>query len=261
MSTQPYGMSALEMLRLYRTRELSPVEAMKSVIERVEAFEPHIHATYLYAPERALKRSARVRSALGQGRADRSARRRAGDGQGQHRDEGGAEAGRHCGGRLVAAEGGRAAGAALARGGRDHLHQDDYAGLRHAVVGAVELSPAGAQSVEARSQSGRLVGRGGRCGSRALRSAAPRHRHRRLGALAGRLVRHFRPQAERRTDSDRPALHRPCCRPDDARRRRCRVDDGDPDPCRMSETMRASNTRSSTGSSSPRSSKACASAS
>jgi aspartyl-tRNA(Asn)/glutamyl-tRNA(Gln) amidotransferase subunit A len=55
LSTQPFRMSALEMLRLYRTRELSPVEAMKSVIERVEAFEPHIHATYLYAPERALK--------------------------------------------------------------------------------------------------------------------------------------------------------------------------------------------------------------
>ena len=55
VSTQPFRMSALEMLRLYRTRELSPVEAMTSVIERVEAFEPHIHATYLYAPERALK--------------------------------------------------------------------------------------------------------------------------------------------------------------------------------------------------------------
>jgi aspartyl-tRNA(Asn)/glutamyl-tRNA(Gln) amidotransferase subunit A len=55
LSTQPFRMSTLEMLRLYRTRELSPVEAMKSVIERVEAFEPHIHATYLYAPERALK--------------------------------------------------------------------------------------------------------------------------------------------------------------------------------------------------------------
>ena len=54
-STQPFRMSALELLRLYRTRELSPVEAMKSVIERVEAYEPHIHATYLYAPERALE--------------------------------------------------------------------------------------------------------------------------------------------------------------------------------------------------------------
>jgi aspartyl-tRNA(Asn)/glutamyl-tRNA(Gln) amidotransferase subunit A len=53
-STQPFRMSALELLRLYRRRELSPVETMKSVIERVEAYEPHIHATYLYAPDRAL---------------------------------------------------------------------------------------------------------------------------------------------------------------------------------------------------------------
>jgi aspartyl-tRNA(Asn)/glutamyl-tRNA(Gln) amidotransferase subunit A len=51
---QPFRMSARELLRLYRTRELSPVEAMASVIERVEAYEPHIHATWLYAPERAL---------------------------------------------------------------------------------------------------------------------------------------------------------------------------------------------------------------
>ena len=67
-STQPFRMSALEMLRLYRTRELSPVEAMKSVIERVEAFEPHIHATYLYAPERALKeaRASEARWAKGE---------------------------------------------------------------------------------------------------------------------------------------------------------------------------------------------------
>jgi aspartyl-tRNA(Asn)/glutamyl-tRNA(Gln) amidotransferase subunit A len=68
VSTQPFRMSALELLRLYRTRELSPVEAMKSVIERVEAFEPHIHATYLYAPERALKeaRASEARWARGE---------------------------------------------------------------------------------------------------------------------------------------------------------------------------------------------------
>jgi len=54
LSTQPFRMSALEMLRAFRMRELSPVEAMASVIERVDAYEPHIHATFLYAPERAL---------------------------------------------------------------------------------------------------------------------------------------------------------------------------------------------------------------
>ena len=52
---QPFRMSARELLSAYRTRELSPVEAMTSVIGRVEAYEQHIHATWLYAPERALK--------------------------------------------------------------------------------------------------------------------------------------------------------------------------------------------------------------
>ncbi len=60
-------MSALELIRAYRTRELSPVEAMTSVIERVEAFEPHIHATWLYAPEQGAQGGARLRSALGEG--------------------------------------------------------------------------------------------------------------------------------------------------------------------------------------------------
>ena len=68
VSTQPFRMSALELLRLYRTRELSPVEAMASVIDRVEAYEPHIHATFLYAPERALSeaRASEARWAKGE---------------------------------------------------------------------------------------------------------------------------------------------------------------------------------------------------
>ncbi len=37
---------------------------MASVIERIEAFEPHIAATWLYAPERALK-EARAAAARG----------------------------------------------------------------------------------------------------------------------------------------------------------------------------------------------------
>ena len=65
---QPFRMSALELIRAYRTRELSPVEAMTSVIERVEAFEPHIHATWLYAPGRALEgaRASEARWAKGE---------------------------------------------------------------------------------------------------------------------------------------------------------------------------------------------------
>ena len=61
-------MSALALIRAYETHELSPAEAMTSVIERVEAFEPHIHATYLLSPERALKeaRASEARWAKGE---------------------------------------------------------------------------------------------------------------------------------------------------------------------------------------------------
>jgi len=51
---QPFRMSAVALLDAYRSRALSPPEAMRDVLQRVACFEPHIHATYLLAPERAL---------------------------------------------------------------------------------------------------------------------------------------------------------------------------------------------------------------
>lgn len=45
---------AVALVDAYRTGALSPVEVMRAVLARVEAFEPKIHATYLLAPERAL---------------------------------------------------------------------------------------------------------------------------------------------------------------------------------------------------------------
>ena len=47
-------LSAVALLKAYARKELSPVEVMRAVIARVEATEPKIHATYLFAPERAL---------------------------------------------------------------------------------------------------------------------------------------------------------------------------------------------------------------
>jgi Asp-tRNA(Asn)/Glu-tRNA(Gln) amidotransferase A subunit family amidase len=51
---QPFRMSAVALLDAYRSRALSPLEAMRDVLQRVARFEPHIQATYLLAPERAL---------------------------------------------------------------------------------------------------------------------------------------------------------------------------------------------------------------
>ena len=47
-------LSATDLLAGYARRAFSPAEVMRAVIARVEAYEPHIHATYLFAPERAL---------------------------------------------------------------------------------------------------------------------------------------------------------------------------------------------------------------
>ena len=75
------------------------------------------------------------------------ARRRARDDQGQHRHQGraGAAGRRHQ--PAGAGGGGCAAGGAAARGGRGDFLQDHHAGLRHAVVGPVELSSPHPQSL------------------------------------------------------------------------------------------------------------------
>jgi Asp-tRNA(Asn)/Glu-tRNA(Gln) amidotransferase A subunit family amidase len=52
---RPFELSAVALLDAYRRGALSPVEAMRDVLQRAARFEPHIHATYLLAPERALR--------------------------------------------------------------------------------------------------------------------------------------------------------------------------------------------------------------
>lgn len=50
-------MSALEMLALFRSRELSPVEATRAVLERIEAVNPGINAICTLTPELALEQA------------------------------------------------------------------------------------------------------------------------------------------------------------------------------------------------------------
>jgi aspartyl-tRNA(Asn)/glutamyl-tRNA(Gln) amidotransferase subunit A len=49
-----FRMSAAALLDAYRSGAASPREAMRSVLDRVARFEPHISATYLLSPERAM---------------------------------------------------------------------------------------------------------------------------------------------------------------------------------------------------------------
>jgi aspartyl-tRNA(Asn)/glutamyl-tRNA(Gln) amidotransferase subunit A len=48
------ALGATDLLKGYAKGEFSPLDVMRDVIARVEAYEPHIRATYLFAPERAL---------------------------------------------------------------------------------------------------------------------------------------------------------------------------------------------------------------
>jgi len=54
MQTDPAMLSATELCHLYRTRQLSPVEATRAVLQRIERFDPEVNAFCLVDEERAL---------------------------------------------------------------------------------------------------------------------------------------------------------------------------------------------------------------
>jgi Asp-tRNA(Asn)/Glu-tRNA(Gln) amidotransferase A subunit family amidase len=49
-----HDLAGTELVALYRGRELSPVEATQAVLARIEAWEPHLHATYALDSDTAL---------------------------------------------------------------------------------------------------------------------------------------------------------------------------------------------------------------
>jgi len=49
-----HELSAVELLAAYRTKQLSPVEVTRAVIDHIHRWEPHLKATYAFDPEAAL---------------------------------------------------------------------------------------------------------------------------------------------------------------------------------------------------------------
>jgi Asp-tRNA(Asn)/Glu-tRNA(Gln) amidotransferase A subunit family amidase len=60
--TALHDLAATELLARYRERSLSPVEVTRAVLERIAAWEPHLHATYALDADAALA-AARVSEA------------------------------------------------------------------------------------------------------------------------------------------------------------------------------------------------------
>src|SRR3954469_22783783 len=49
-----HALSAVELLEAYRDKRLSPVEVTRAVLKRIDAWEPHLHATYALDPDSAM---------------------------------------------------------------------------------------------------------------------------------------------------------------------------------------------------------------
>ena len=138
------------------------------MLAHIERWEPQLHATYALDPERRAGDGARLRSALGAPATPLGAL----DGVPVTIKENIATRGvpmplGTAATELVPAAEDAPPAAAAARSRRGDARQDDDARLRHAVVGPVELSPAGAQSLG--PEQGR---RAARAPARARRAAA-----------------------------------------------------------------------------------------
>jgi Asp-tRNA(Asn)/Glu-tRNA(Gln) amidotransferase A subunit family amidase len=53
--TDPADLTGLELLKAFSSKALSPVDVMTSVIARIEACEPRLHALYAFDPDRAMR--------------------------------------------------------------------------------------------------------------------------------------------------------------------------------------------------------------
>ena len=170
---------------------------------RSSAWEPHLHATYALDPERALEAGARPREARWRRRASRSARSTACRSRSRRTSRRGAtrcrSARRRPSWSPAAADAPPAA--RLREAGAVILGKTTMPDYGMLSSGLSSFHPLARNPWDLDRNPGGSSAGAGAAAAAGLRAAARRHRHRRLGAPAGRLVRHLRPQAEPRPRS------------------------------------------------------------
>ena len=211
-----HDLSATALLEGYASKQFTPLDVMRDVIARVGAFEPHIRATYLFAPERALAEAEASTARWAKGEPSGAL-----DGvpvtikeniatQGDPKPLGTAATD------LTPSAEDAPPAARLREAGAiifSKTTMPDY-GMLSSGLSSFHPLARNPWNLDRKAPAARRRGQARRR-RRALWSVAPWHRHRRLGAPAGRLVRAFSASSRApRTGPHRPALHRPCRRPD-----------------------------------------------
>ena len=191
-------LSVAEGAQLLRSRKLSPVEWTKALLDRIGVVDPAYNAFLVITADKALEQAKAAEAEIASGKY-RGPMHGVPYAAKDIFDVAGMATTCHS----KIRKDHRAAVRRLhdpqdARGRRDPAWQARAARVRDRRTGIRPALAAGAQSVEPRPASRRLVERLGRrtcCGTGA---GGARHRHRRLGAQSGDLLRHRRAEADLR---------------------------------------------------------------
>ena len=208
---------------LLRAKKLSPVEWTRALLDRIAALDPHYNAFLVVTADTALAEAKKAEAEIAKGQW-RGPMHGVPYGAKDIFDVAGLPTTCHSKIRIESSRQlRRLRHPQAARGRRYPARQARAARVRDRRAGVRPALAAGAQSLEPRPASRRLVERLGRGAGRWPGAGGARHRHRRLGAQPGHLLRHRRPEADlRRGQPLRRVPADPFARPrraDDAHRR------------------------------------------
>ena len=200
-------LSAIESLRLFRARELSPVEVTQAIIERATQIEPQVHAFSETYFEEAMVAARRAEAVYSRGKSRPRARWHHCRHQGSDAGKRAAHNERFAGISLgTGREAKRSACRTTSSGRFNHSRAHDFARIHVRALYPFTALGGDAESLESELQPWRFDRRRGGCPGSRDDHVGKWHRHRRLHTNAGGVLRCSGIQAVLRTRASYAAV-------------------------------------------------------